>query len=98
MGRLEGKKAIIAALSRELADDASIGDAIDYLLYLQGIEEGLDDEEAGRLITQDEVVEEIARKSAKDVRATIAEIRAFRKGRLLEGETIRELIDEGRRF
>ena len=34
----------------------------------------------------------------KDVAETIAAIRAFRKGRLLEGETIREFIEEGRKY
>ena len=34
-----------------------------------------------------------------DVRSVIAEIKAFRKGRKLgEGVTIRDLIEEGRRF
>jgi predicted transcriptional regulator len=36
-----------------------ITDAIEYLLYLQGIEEGLADDEAGRLISTEELVERI---------------------------------------
>ena len=38
-------------------------------------------------------------KQATDIRAVIAQIREFRKGRKLGDDiTIRELIDEGRRF
>jgi predicted transcriptional regulator len=59
MQALEGKRGILAALDHELSDDASIEDAIDYLLYLQGIEEGLEDERAGRLIPHAEIVEMI---------------------------------------
>jgi predicted transcriptional regulator len=33
-----------------LPEEADITDAIEYLLYLQAIEEGLADEEAGRLV------------------------------------------------
>ena len=53
----EGKRGILAALEKELADDATVGEAIDYLLYLQGIEEGLEDERAGRLVPHEEIVE-----------------------------------------
>ncbi len=59
MQSLEGKKGILTALDQELAEDATVEDAIDYLLYLQGIEEGLEDERAGRLVSHDEVVEMI---------------------------------------
>jgi predicted transcriptional regulator len=59
MQSLEGKRAIISALERELPDDASIEEAIDYLLYLQGIEEGLKDARAGRFVSHDEIIEMI---------------------------------------
>jgi len=59
MQTLEGKRGILAALELELADDATIEDAIDYLLYLQGIEEGLEDERAGRMVAHEEIVEMI---------------------------------------
>lgn len=59
MQALEGKRGILAALEQELADDATLEDAIDYLLYLQGIEEGLEDERAGRLVSHDEIVKMI---------------------------------------
>jgi predicted transcriptional regulator len=54
---LDGKKGILAALEHALDEDATVEDAIDYLLYLQGIEEGLEDERAGRLIPHDEILE-----------------------------------------
>jgi len=59
MQALEGKKTILAALEHALDEDATVEDAIDYLLYLQGIEEGLEDERAGRLVSHDEIVEMI---------------------------------------
>lgn len=59
MQSIEGKKGILSALNRELADDATVEDAIDYLLYLQGIEEGLEDEREGRLVAHEEIVEMI---------------------------------------
>lgn len=59
MKSLEGKREILAALDEALAENATLEDAIDYLLYLQGIEEGLEDERAGRLISHDEIVEMI---------------------------------------
>ena len=34
-------------------------DAIDYLVYLSGIEEGLSDDEAGRLISHEELITRI---------------------------------------
>mgnify|MGYP001598748946 FL=1 len=52
------KDSIIEAL-KELPDDADIQDAIDYLLYLEGIEEGLADAEAGRMISHEELLERI---------------------------------------
>lgn len=33
-----------------------------------------------------------------DVRAAVEEMRRFRKGRALDGPTIREMVEEGRRF
>ena len=49
---------ILEAL-RDLPEDATIDDAIDYLVYLSGIEEGLADEEAGRMITHEELISRI---------------------------------------
>jgi predicted transcriptional regulator len=43
----------------DLPEGADIADAIEYLLYLQAIEEGLADEEAGRMITHEELIAEI---------------------------------------
>jgi len=59
MQGLEGKREILAALERALDEQATVEDAIDYLLYLQGIEEGLEDERAGRLVAHEEIVEMI---------------------------------------
>jgi predicted transcriptional regulator len=59
MQALEGKRGILAALEQALQDDAALEDAIDYLLYLQGIEEGLEDERAGRMVPHEEIVEMI---------------------------------------
>jgi len=56
---LEGKKGILAALEHALDENATVEDAIDYLLYLQGIEEGLADERAGRMVSHEEIVEMI---------------------------------------
>lgn len=42
---------------KDLPERADISDAIEYLLYLQGIEEGLADDEAGRLISTEELIE-----------------------------------------
>ncbi len=52
------KDAIIDAL-KDLPDEADVNDAIEYLIYLSGIEEGLADDEAGRLIPHDEMIERI---------------------------------------
>jgi predicted transcriptional regulator len=41
----------------DLPEGAAITEVIEYLLYLQGIEEGLADDEAGRLITTEELIE-----------------------------------------
>jgi prevent-host-death family protein len=37
-------------------------------------------------------------KAPPDVRAAVEELKRFRKGRSLNGLTIREMIEEGRRF
>jgi predicted transcriptional regulator len=42
---------------KELPEEAEIAGVIDYLPYLQGIEEGLADDEAGRLISTEELIE-----------------------------------------
>jgi prevent-host-death family protein len=39
-----------------------------------------------------------AAKSAPDVRAAVEAMKRFRKGRTLDGLSIREMIEEGRRF
>ena len=44
---------------KDLPEGADITDVVEYLLYLQGIEEGLADDEAGRLISTEELVERI---------------------------------------
>ncbi len=49
---------IIDAL-KDLPDEADINDAIDYLIYLSGIEEGLADDDAGRLMSHEELIERI---------------------------------------
>lgn len=43
----------------DLPEGADITDAVEYLLYLQGIEEGLADDEAGRHISTEELLERI---------------------------------------
>jgi predicted transcriptional regulator len=53
---LGNKKRILDALEAELPENATVEDAIDYLLYLQGIEEGLEDERNGRMVSHDEIV------------------------------------------
>lgn len=52
------KDSIIEAL-QDLPDDADLADVIDYLVYLSGIEEGLEDERAGNMISHDELLERI---------------------------------------
>jgi predicted transcriptional regulator len=54
---LEGKRRIVAALEQELSENATLEEAIDYLLYLQGIQEGLEDERAGRMVSHEEITE-----------------------------------------
>lgn len=50
------KDSIIEAL-KDLPDDADVEDAIDYLIYLDGIERGLEDEKAGRMVSHEELLE-----------------------------------------
>ncbi len=57
------KQEIIKSLER-LPDDANLGDFIDHLTYLYGIEEGLADSEAGRTISHEELLEQVARWTA----------------------------------
>ncbi len=52
------KQEIIKSLER-LPDDANLGDFIDHLSYLYGIEQGLADVEAGRVFSHEEVLEHI---------------------------------------
>jgi predicted transcriptional regulator len=59
MKTVTGKQSILTALDEELCEDATLEDAIDFLYYLHQIEEGIADEEAGRLITHEEVVHQI---------------------------------------
>lgn len=44
---------------KKLPKGSDITDAIDYLIYLQGIEEGIDDDEAGRVVSHEELLEKI---------------------------------------
>ncbi len=44
------------------------------------------------------LVPPLAAKSAPDVRLAVEAMKQFRKGRTLGGLSIREMIDEGRRF
>jgi prevent-host-death family protein len=44
------------------------------------------------------LVPPLATKAAPDVRAAVAAMKRFRKGRSLGGLSVREMIDEGRRF
>jgi len=44
------------------------------------------------------LVPPLATKSAPDVRLAVEAMKQFRKGRTLGGLSIREMIDEGRRF
>jgi len=44
---------------KDLPEEADITEAIEYLLYLQAIEEGLADEEAGRMISHEELIARI---------------------------------------
>jgi predicted transcriptional regulator len=53
------KESILKALEGELSEDADLNDAIDYLLYLAGIEEGLADVEAGRVISHEEMLNRV---------------------------------------
>jgi predicted transcriptional regulator len=52
------KKTIVEAM-KGLPEDATVEDAIDYLLYLDGIDKGLEDVKAGRVITTEELIERI---------------------------------------
>jgi len=52
------REGILEAL-KDLPEDADINDAIDYLVYLSGIEEGLSDDQSGRLISHEELIERI---------------------------------------
>jgi predicted transcriptional regulator len=53
------KETFLKALDERLPKDAQINDAIEYLLYLAGIEEGLADVAAGRVISHEEMLERI---------------------------------------
>ena len=44
------------------------------------------------------LVPPLTAKPAPDVRAAVAAMKQFRKGRSLRGLSVREMIDEGRRF
>lgn len=43
------------------------------------------------------VLQPVDSAAQKDTRTTVRELRAFRKGRSLAGDSLREMIDEGRR-
>jgi predicted transcriptional regulator len=53
------KMRIIEALQNELAEEASLVDAMDYLYYLHQIEEGLADIDAGRTVPHEQILREI---------------------------------------
>ena len=53
------KKELMMKAIEELPEDAEFDDAIDRLLYLAGIERGLADVEAGRVISHEELLEQI---------------------------------------
>jgi predicted transcriptional regulator len=53
------KKELMMKAIEELPEDAEFDDAIDRLLYLAGIERGLADVEAGRVISHKELLEQI---------------------------------------
>jgi hypothetical protein len=42
---------------KDLPEGSDVTDAIDYLIYLEGIEEGLRDVEAGRVVSHEELLE-----------------------------------------
>ncbi len=52
------KQEIMKSLER-LPDGADLGDFIDHLTYLYGIQQGLADVEAGRVFSHEEVLEHI---------------------------------------
>jgi predicted transcriptional regulator len=64
--RQELKKQEIMKSLERLPDDANLGDFLDHLTYLYGIEQGLADDEAGRTISHEELLEQIARWTARD--------------------------------
>jgi predicted transcriptional regulator len=51
------KESILKALDRNLPEDAGLADAIELLEFFAGIEAGLADIEAGRVISHEEMVE-----------------------------------------
>jgi predicted transcriptional regulator len=65
MAIFTGKRRIISALESELREEATLHEAVDYLLYLAGIEEGLADVDAGRTISHEEMLERIKQWSSK---------------------------------
>jgi predicted transcriptional regulator len=65
MAIFAGKRKIISALESELREEATLQEAVDYLLYLAGIEEGLADVDAGRTISHEEMLERIKQWTTK---------------------------------
>ena len=53
------KKEIMHRVVEQLPDEAGWDEAIDRLMYLKGIERGLDDVEAGRTISHEELLQRI---------------------------------------
>ncbi len=53
------KKELMQKALQELPDDADYDEAIDRLLYLQGVERGLADADAGRLTNHEELLKQI---------------------------------------
>lgn len=52
-------KEIMQKVMAELPEDAALEDAIDRLLYIQGIQRGLDDVTGGRVISHEELLKQI---------------------------------------
>jgi predicted transcriptional regulator len=91
----EHKKLTKADLIRsfdELPDEATVEDFADHLAYILGIEKGLADSEAGRVITHEELLERIRGwQAVTDGRATLKD-EVFRSlARLPESATAEDI-------
>ena len=52
-------KELLEKVIAELPEDADLDEAIDRLLYIQGIQRGLDDAKAGRVVSHEELLKQI---------------------------------------